>query len=105
MYIDLIIFIILVIAAIAFFRDFMYVVYLIVSLDMLYRLLHFIANNVDVEELTVLIYKYIPSSVPNMIGKYVGTSNVFFTIILWVVFVIYCIFLGHTIRNLIRKTI
>ena len=105
MYVDLILFILLIIVVIAFFRDFMYVVYLIVSVDMLFRLLHFIANNVDVEELTVLIYKYIPSSVPSMIGKYIGTSNVFFTILLWVVFIIYCIFLGHTIRDLIRKTI
>ena len=104
MYVDLIIFILLVIFVIAFFRDFMYVVYLVVSVDMLYRLLHFIANNVDVEELTVLIYKYIPSSVPNLISKYIG-DNIFSTIFLWVIFVIYCIFLGHTIRNLIRKTV
>ena len=104
MYVDLIIFILLVIFIIAYFRDFMYVVYLVVSMDMLYRLLHFIANNVDVEELTVLIYKYIPSSVPNLISKYVG-DNIFSTIFLWVVFGLYCIFLGHTIRRMVRKKV
>ena len=104
MYIDLIIFILLVIFVIAFFRDFMYVVYLVVSVDMLFRLLHFIANNVDVEELTVLIYKYIPSSVPNLISKYTG-DNIFSTIFLWIIFGLYCVFLVRIIRDLIKKKV
>ena len=105
MYIDLIIFVLLIIAVIAFFKDFQSVIYLIVAVDILYRLLHFIANNVNVEELTVLIYKYIPSSVPNMIGNYVGLSNTFYTIITWVMFLIYAIFLGFTIRAIVKRKI
>ena len=105
MYIDLIILIILIIAVVAYFRNFLSFIYLIVSVDILYKLLHFIANNVDIEELTVLIYKYIPNSVAGLIGKYIGTSNIFYTIVLWIIFLIYCIFLSRIIRNLMKKKV
>ena len=103
MYIDLIVLILLIIAVIFFFRSFPSFVYLICSLDILYKLLHFVANNLDVPELTSLINKYVPTSMIGLGSKYLGTSGVLYTILIWSVFVIYCIFLFYIIRILIKK--
>lgn len=105
MYIDLIVFVILLIAVILFFRRFSSFIYFTVAMDILYRLLHFIANNVKVPELTALIKKYIPTDVLGLISRYTGTSNIFYIIIMWVMFLIYCIFLGYLIRILVKRNL
>ena len=103
MYIDLIFLIILIVGVILYFRDFKSFVYAICSLDILYRLLHFIADNVNVPELTTLINKYIPSSVVNLLSNYVGIEGIFYIIVLWFMFIMYCIFLFYVIRILVRR--
>lgn len=105
MYIDLIVFVILLIAVILFFRRFSSFIYFTVAMDILYRLLHFIANNVKVPELTALIKKYIPTDVVGLISRYTGTGNIFYTIIIWLMFLIYCIFLGYLIRILVKRNL
>ena len=70
MYIDIILLVLLIIGVIFFFRSFSSFIYLISSLDILYRLLHFIANNVKVPELTALIKKYVPTDMVGLLSKY-----------------------------------
>ena len=103
MYIDLIILILLIVAVIFFFKRFSSFVYLMCSLDILYRLLHFIADNVKVPELTTLINKYIPSSLVNLFSNYVGTEGLIITLIMWAVFLLYCILLFYIIRILVKR--
>ena len=103
MYIDLILFIVLVIAVVFFFRRFSSFVYLVCAIDILFRLLHFIADNVRVAELTSLINKYIPGSVPGMIGNYVGTTGIIYTVVIWLMFALYCILLFYIIRILVKR--
>ena len=103
MYIDIILLILLIAAVVFFFRSFSSFIYLIVSLDILYRLLHFIAYNVKVPELKSLIVKYVPTDMAGLLSKYLGTSGVIYTIIIWFIFVVYCIFLFYTVRALIKK--
>ena len=103
MYIDLILFVLLVIAVVFFFKRFSSFVYLVCAVDILFRLLHFIADNVKVAELTSLINKYIPSSVAGMIGNYVGTTGLIYTIVIWAMFVLYCILLFYIVRILFKR--
>ena len=105
MYVDLIILVLLIIAVIFFFRSFSSFVYLIVSLDILYRLLHFISNNLKVEELSALIDKYVPENIVDLISNYIGTNGIFYTILIWFMFAMYCIFLFYTIRILVKKNL
>ena len=105
MYIDLIIFLLLVIVVVAFFRSFTSFVYIVVFIDMLYRLLHFIADNVNVPELESLINKYVPSDVIGLVSNYIGTSGILHTILIWIMFVIYCIFLSYIFKTLVKRTI
>ena len=105
MYIDLIVFVLIIIAVVAFYRSFSSFVYLVISLDILYRLLHFIADNVKIPELTSLIDKYVPKDIVSMISNYIGTKGIFYTILMWAMFALYCIFLSYLIKNLVKRTI
>lgn len=103
MYVDLIVFILLVIAVVVFFRNFSSFVYFVVIMDILYRLLHFLSDNLKVPELTALIDKYVPKDVVGLIGNYIGTKGIFYTILIWFMFFMYCIFLFYIIRTFVKK--
>ena len=103
MYIDLLFIIILVVAVLFYFRRFSSFVYLMCSIDILYRLLHFIADNIPVPELSNLINKYVPTSLLGMFGNYVGTENIVFVIIKWAIFVLYSILLFYIVRIIVRR--
>lgn len=103
MYIDLILLVAIILAVIFFFKRFSSFIILICSLNMVYRLLHFIADNVKVPELSSLIRKYIPTSIPNAIANYIGTKNILYDITLWAMFIAYCILLFYLIRILARR--
>lgn len=103
MYVDIIVLVLLIVAVIFFYRRFSSFIYLICSLDILYRLLHFLADNVNVPELTALIEKYVPSDMVDLLTKYFGTSTLIYNIIIWGMFLIYCIFLFYIIRILVKR--
>lgn len=103
MYIDLIILVILIIAVVFFFRSFSSFVYLIITLDILYRLFHFLSDNLKIAELTSLVEKYIPENMVDLISNYIGTSGIIYTILIWFMFAMYCVFLFYTIRILVKK--
>lgn len=105
MYIDLVVLLVIVIAVVLFFRKFSSFVYIMVALDIIYRLLHFIANNVPVPDLTALIRKYVPTDMVGLFAKYIGTGNIFYTIVCWAMFAIYCVFLFYTVRILVKKNL
>lgn len=103
MYIDLIVFVILVIAVVFFFRRFSSFVYLVCGIDILYRLLHFLGDNLGVPEISSLVNKYVPLSVVDMVGKYVGTSGIIYVILSWIMFILYCILLFYIVRILVKR--
>ena len=91
MYVDLILLLAIVLAVFFFFKRFSSFIYLICSLDILYRLLHFLADNLKVPELSTLI------------RKYVGTNSIIYTIVLWCMFFAYCALLFYIIRILAKR--
>ena len=103
MYIDLLFIIILVVAVLFYFRRFSSFIYLMCAIDILYRFLHFIADNIPVPELSNLINKYVPTSLLGMFGNYIGTENIVFTIIKWAIFVLYSILLFYIVRIIVRR--
>jgi len=103
MYIDLILFIVLVIAVVFFFRRFSSFVYLVCSVDILFRLLHFLADHLGIADISSLINKYVPGSVVDMVGRYIGTTGIVYIILSWIMFVLYCILLFYIIRILVKR--
>jgi hypothetical protein len=76
-------------------------IYLVVSFDILFRILTFIKMNLNLGEINAIIGKYIPASIPAIIDKY--TSGAVTTGFMWVLVLIYAIFLFLIIKYLIDR--
>ncbi len=102
MYIDLIIFILLIVLVLAFFRRFDSFVLSVGIIDIFLRILFFIRTNIIIKGLEDVIDRFLPSSVPGIIDRYLdpGVVN---TIFKWIYVVIMCIFLYYVIRVFIKK--
>ena len=98
---DVVLLIILIVAGICFFRRLDASVYFIASLDIFFRILTFVKNNLGVEELSKFISKYFPESIPAIIEKY--TDGVVTTILLWIYVLMFTVFLFYTVRILWKK--
>ena len=89
--------IILVVGAIAvlIFKRFSSVVYYIGIIDILLRILNFIANNTPFKFINDFINSYFPDSISNIIEMY--SSGIFTTVLLWSLCIIYIILLFYLI--------
>ncbi len=101
MYFDLIIFVALVLIVIIAFRRLSSFIYIVVIFDILLRILTFIKNNIGLPDISSLISKYVPESIPAMINHYTG--NPINIILLWALCIIYIIFLTYIIKIFWKK--
>ena len=101
MHIDLVILIVLLIFVVAYFRRWSNFVYAVAIIDIFLRILAFIRDNVPVPELKTLLSKYFSSSIPEIFAKY--ASDVFYTILMWVLVVIYICFLYYVFKIFLKK--
>ena len=101
MYVDLVVLIVLLLLVLFFFRRFSSFVYAVAIIDIFLRILDFIKDNVPIPELKALIGKYLPSSIPSVIGKY--SNGIFYTILMWVFVFIYICFLFYVTRTFVHK--
>ena len=98
---DVVLLIVLIVAGVCFFRRFDSSVYFIASLDIFFRILTFIKNNLGVGEISSFISKYFPESIPSIIYKY--TDGVVSTILIWIYVLMFAMFLFYTVRILWKK--
>lgn len=98
---DVVLLIVLIVAGVCFFRKLDSSVYFIASLDIFFRILTFIKNNLGVPELSSFIGKYFPESIPGIIHKY--TDGIFSTILMWLYVGMFAVFLFYTVRILWKK--
>ncbi len=101
MYIDLIVFIVLLLIVFIFFRKFSSVVYAIFIVDLILRAFTYIKWNINLLDIKNVIDKYIPESVPAILGRYL--DGIFYTIVIWIYIVLLFIFIGYLIRTFIKK--
>lgn len=98
---DVVLLIVLIVAGVCFFRELDSSVYFIASLDIFFRILTFIKNNLGVFELSTFISKYFPESIPGIIGKY--TDGILSTVLMWIYVAMFAVFLFYTVRILWKK--
>ena len=98
---DVVLLIVLIVAGVCFFRKLDSSVYFIASLDIFFRILTFIKNNLGVPELSVVISKYFPESIPGVVYKY--TDGIVSTVLMWIYVLMFTIFLFYTVRILWKK--
>ena len=100
MYIDVIVLVVLLILVVMFFKRFSSFVFAVAIIDILLRILTFIKNNIGLPDVSALIGKYIPVSIPAIIDKYCdGVVN---TIIQWAFVILMC-FLGIHYQNICKE--
>jgi len=98
---DVMLLIILIVAGVCFFRSLEGSVYFISSLDIFFRILTFIKNNLGISEISIFISKYFPESIPGIIYKY--TDGILSTILIWIYVAMFALFLFYTVRILWKK--
>lgn len=98
---DVVLLIVLIVAGVCFFRKLDSSVYFISSLDIFFRILTFIKNNLGIKEISNFISNYFPESIPGIIAKY--TDGILYTILIWVYVAMFAVFLFYTVRILWKK--
>lgn len=98
---DVFLLVILIVAGICFFRRLDSSVYFIASLDIFFRILTFIRDNLGVPEFSNFIREYFPESIPGIIYKY--TDGILSTALMWIYVLMFVVFLFYTVRILWKK--
>ena len=94
--------IIAIIAVIAFyFRRVDKVVTGVAIVDIFLRIFHYLVVNIEIKGISEYVEKYLPESIPEIIGNY--TSDMLYDILIWLYVIIMAIFLGYTIKHFINK--
>lgn len=101
MYIDLVVFVVLVLVVVMFFKRFSSFVFFMAIIDIFLRILAFIKNNIGLPDVAALINKYLPESVFGIIDKY--TADLPNIILKWAFVIIMIIFLSYIIKIFIHK--
>ena len=101
MYIDLVIVVVLIIVAFAWFRRFSKTVYAIAIIDMFLRLLNYISANIGIPKFHRWVKSIFPGSIPDLLSRYM--SGVVLIIFIWVYIVLMVAFLFYTVRVFIKK--
>ncbi len=95
---DLMIFLIILVIVVLVFKDTRSLIYFLGISDILLKLIHFIKVQIDVEEFTTLINKYIPSSLMGIAANY--TEGFVYTIFAWLYIIVMCWFVGYLLKYL-----
>lgn len=98
---DVFLLVILIVAGLCFFRKFKSGIYFIAALDIFFRILTFIKQNLGSGEISTFIGKYFPESIPGVIDKY--TDGVLCKGLMWVYVGVFTIFLFYTVQILWKK--
>ncbi len=97
---DAIIFIILLVVVICFFRSLYNTVFFVAIIDIFLRILTFIKDN-TFQELKVFIGKYFPENIPHIIDKY--ADGTLYLVLVWVYVILMAIFLYYIVRYFIKR--
>lgn len=98
---DLIIILALLAIVVIVRKDFKCFIYALGTIELFFRIMTFIANNINIVELSNFIHNYIPSSIIAVFSKY--STGLFYSILAW----IFVIFMGvldfYLIKYLIKR--
>ena len=98
---DLIIILILVAVVIMVHKDVKFLVYLLGILEIFFRLIHYIGDNLTIVKINPFINKYIPVSIFKVFSKY--TTGIVYDVISWILVIGFGVLLYYLVEYLIRK--
>lgn len=98
---DGIIIIIILIVVGVYFRRVDKIVMGVAIIDIFLRLFNYIIANIQINGISEYIEKYLPASMPSIIGSY--TTDIIYHILMWLYVICMAIFLGYTVRYFFTK--
>lgn len=98
---DGIIIIIILIVVGVYFRRVDKIVMGVAIIDIFLRLFNYIIANIQINGISEYIEKYLPASMPSIIGSY--TTDIVYHILMWLYVICMAIFLGYTVRYFFKK--
>lgn len=101
MYIDLMVFLVLILSVVVLFRRFDSFIYFMGIMEIFLRILTFIKKNINLPDVSNLIDTYLPENVFDIFDKYVnGTANI---LLKWLFVIIMMVFLVFITKLLLSK--
>ncbi len=97
---ELIIILILIGIVIFVYKDYHFIVYLLGTLEIFFRLIHYIGDNIKFININSFINKYIPTSLFDVVSKY--TSGIVETIASWLLVFAFILLLIYLIKYLFK---
>lgn len=79
------------------FRGF---IYYLIMMDILLRIVNVVSSIIPIEEVSAFLIKYFPVSLNNIVTMY--TNDVFETVLLWGIVLVYFIFEYYLIKSFIK---
>ena len=70
-------------------------------IDIFLRLFNYIISNIQINGISEYIEKYLPASIPSIIGNY--TTDIIYNILMWLYVICMAIFLGYTVKYFFKK--
>ena len=101
MYIDLVVTIGLIIFVIIYSKKFQTYIFGLSIIDIFFRVLEFLKNNIPISGVKGELSKYVPESIPSVIYKY--TDGTISYLLVWTYVVIMIIFLYYTAKIFIKR--
>lgn len=98
---DGIIIIIILIVVGVYFRKVDKIVMGVAIIDIFLRLFNYIISNIQINGISEYIEKYLPASIPSIIGNY--TTDIIYNILMWLYVICMAIFLGYTVKYFFKK--
>ena len=98
---DGIIIIIILIVIGVYFRKVDKIVMGVAIIDLFLRLFNYIVSNIQINGISEYIEKYLPASIPSLIGNY--TTDIIYNILMWLYVICMAIFLGYTVKYFFKK--
>lgn len=97
---ELVIILILIGIVIFVYKDYHFVVYLLGTLEIFFRLIHYIGDHLSFIKINPFINKYIPTSLFDVVSKY--TSGVIEVIISWILVAAFVLLLVYLVKYLFK---
>lgn len=98
---DLIILLVFIVIVVLLYKDVKFVTYLLGILEIFFRIMHYLGDNISFINLNSFVNKYIPVSMLSIAGKY--TSGIVYDIVSWVIVIGFIAFLVYLTEYFFRR--
>lgn len=98
---DLVILFLVIGVVVVLYQDVKFVVYLLGILEIFFRIVHYLGDNISFINLNSFVNRYIPSSMFSVAGKY--TSGIVYDIVSWFLVIGFIAFLYYLVEYFFRK--